>query len=137
MDEIRTAVTAIGVLIAVASLFIARHADRQAKKSTSLMHLLGRKESVAFAAIKLSREGLPKDRDERTVVLQLLMQAIVYESSDRTREILLSTLSEHWKDYSSDIESAHSFVVEKFRSIQKYNYSDEELNYKIYRTPTF
>ena len=130
MDEIRTAATAIGVLIAVASFFIARHAERVAKKKASLSHLLGSKETVAFAAMKLSQKGLPSNIEERTTILQLVMQAIIYESSDRTRAILLSTLSSHWKEYKTDIKAAHQFVLEKFHSIEKYKYSSRELNFE-------
>ena len=130
MDEIRTAATAIGVLIAVASFFIARHAERVATKKASLAHLLGSKETVAFAALKLSQKGLPSNIEERTTILQLVMQAIIYESSDRTRAILLSTLSSHWNEYASDIKAAHQFVLQKFQSIEKYEYSTKELNFE-------
>lgn len=55
----------------------------EARKAEMLTALQGDKEEVAFAALRLSKTGLPsEDREYRAEVILALVQAAVFEGSD-------------------------------------------------------
>ena len=43
---------------------------------------------VAFAGLRLLRDGLPAEAKERGLVLAALLQACIFEGSDRARALL-------------------------------------------------
>lgn len=121
-------VSIITVLVSIASFIIARQADARSKKAENIKHLLGEKESVAFAALKLLREGLPAGEAERKLVISALMQACVFEGSDRARALLYRVIEKNHDDNSKEFEDALQSIQDTFNIMNAYNFSKEELN---------
>jgi hypothetical protein len=88
METLKILATVAAVLISVASFIIARLAGSRSKKAEEVRNLLGDKESVAFGALKLLRDGFPENPRDRKLVIAALMQACVFEGSDRARALL-------------------------------------------------
>lgn len=128
MEIAKLLVSVIAVLIAVASFIIARRVDIRAKKAEAVKTLLGNKESVAYAALKLLRDGLPNEAEERRLVLAALMQACVFEGSDRSRALLYRVIELNRAKYRPEIQEAHKTIRDTFDSMDRYQFPKEELN---------
>src|SRR5262245_52342856 len=79
-------------------------AELRAAKAEDVTALLGEKETVAFAALKLQKSGLPTDPDERVLMLGAITTACVFTSSDRARALLYDVLHRHRDAGRSEIE---------------------------------
>jgi hypothetical protein len=121
-------VSALTVLISIASFIIARRADVRSKKAEDIKNLLGEKQSVAFAALKLLREGLPANEKERKLVISALMQACVFEGSDRARALLYRVIEKNRATHSKEFEDALESIQNTFASMDTYNFLEEELH---------
>lgn len=89
----------------------AKKAEKTAAKALDLQRLLGEKEEVAFAALKLLREKLPKNEKERGEIITAIIQACIFERSDRTRAFLYRVISENLTDN-------RKTFVEEFKKIE-------------------
>jgi hypothetical protein len=78
MEELKTAIALTALLVSAASFIVAQRAAARAKKAEAIKELLGEKETVAFAALRLLRDGLPGNDAERALVLAAVMQACVF-----------------------------------------------------------
>jgi hypothetical protein len=121
-------VSVITVLVSIASFIIARRADARSKKAENIKNLLGEKESVAFAALKLLREGLPTDGTERKLIISALMQACVFEGSDRARALLYRVIEKNRDAHGKEFENALQSIQNTFDSMKTYNFPREELS---------
>ena len=130
MEELQTAIAFIALIIAAASFIIAQHSAARAKKADAIKELLGKKETVAFAALKLLRDGLPRNDQERAVVLAAVMQACVFEGSDRSRALLYRVLDENTAMYSKEISTAFKSIKRTFNSMDKFEFTKEQLDLK-------
>lgn len=128
MESAKLIVSVLAALVAVASFIIARRADARSKKAEAIKHLLGAKESVAFAALKLLRDGLPKDLKDRKLVISALMQACVFAGSDRARALLYRVIEKNRKDFGEEFKAALQSIEETFDSMKSFNFPKEELN---------
>src|ERR671919_257578 len=106
METVKLVVSVVSVLLAIAAFVIARRADTRAKKAEAIKELLGEKESVAFAALKLLRDGLPSRVADRQLVLPALMQACVFEGSDRARALLYRVIELNRVKFRDELRSA-------------------------------
>ena len=128
MEEAKLVAAVLTIAIAIASFIVARRADVRAKKSENVKSLLGEKESVAFAALKLLREGLPAKEGDRRLVLAALMQACVFEGSDRARALLYRVIELHRVEFREELRTALRAINETFASMDRYQFQKEELD---------
>ena len=129
MEEIiKLTVSIAALLISIASFAIAQRSAAKAKRAESITHLLGSKETVAFAALKLLRDGLPNNPDERKLVLAALLQACVFVGSDRARALLYRVIELNRVPYRAELKSAALSMQETFESMNRYGFTLEELD---------
>lgn len=128
METAKLIISVGTVLVAIASFIIARRADVRSKKAEAIKELLGEKESVAFAALKLLRDGLPEDEAERRLVLAALMQACIFEGSDRARALLYRVIEKNRAKFGSELKDALQAIRDTFDSMDSYHFTKEELD---------
>ncbi len=128
MEITELTISIAAVLISIISLIIAQLSDARAKKAEAITHLLGEKETVAFAALKLIRDGLPRDSKERSLVLAALLEACVFESSDRARALLYRVIELNRVKYRVEFSTAMKSIEETFASMESYGFQKEELD---------
>ena len=128
MEEVMKVIPLIAFLLSLASFFIAQRSAIKAKRAEAISHLLGEKETVAYAALKLLRDGLPSDQNERKLVIAALLQACVFEGSDRARALLYRVIELNRKSHSDDIRQALDFIAKTFESMRQYEFSKDELD---------
>lgn len=118
-ELIALAAFAFSIFSLALSWFQTRAARERARKAEDIASLLGEKETVAYAALKLQRDGLPdKDLEHRTLLLRAIMTACVFSSSDRARALLYDMLYRAPIGYREEIEAAWSVVAETFNRIE-------------------
>ena len=128
METAKVLLSGAALAISILSFFIAQRSAARAKKAESIYHLLGEKETVAFAALKLLRDGLPRDLEERKLVLSALLQACVFEGSDRARALLYRVIECERKKYGNEIQDAFKSISDTFDSMDRYGFQQEELD---------
>lgn len=128
MEELKLVVSVVAVLISIFSFVIARRSDVRTKKAEAIKNLLGEKETVAYAALKLLRIGLPKNSEERRLLLDALLQACLFEGSDRARALLYRVIELNRKDYHDEIETSLQAIRDTFANMDNYNFDKSELN---------
>lgn len=128
MEEAKLVVSVAAVLLSLASFAIAQRSSLRAKRAEAITHLLGGKETVAFAALKLLRDGLPGNQNERRLVLAALLQACVFEGSDRARALLYRVIELNRVPYRIEFREAALSIKETFAGMDKYGFSLEELD---------
>jgi hypothetical protein len=128
METWKLVVSIASALVAIASFVIARRADASAKKAESVKNLLGEKESVAFAALKLLRDGLPDNEADRRLVTSALMQACVFEGSDRARALLYRVIELNRVKYRGEFQDALQKIKDTFNSMETYQFQPDELD---------
>jgi len=121
-------ISAVAVLIAIASFIRARQADIRAMKAEAIRNLLGEKENVGFAALKLLRDGLPSNDKDRQLVIAAVMQACVFEGSDRARALLYRVIEQNRMNMRDQFRSALQAIDDTFKSMGHYNFAEEELD---------
>lgn len=127
-EMLKTGAAIAAVIISTASFIIARMTDRRSKKSELIKNLLGEKENVAFGALKLLREGIPKDKADRQKIISAVMQACLFEGSDRARALLYRVIDKNKAIYANELLEGLSEVKANFESLEKYNLTSEELD---------
>ncbi len=131
MDIIETAklvISITAVIVSIASFAVAQRSAARAKKAEAITHLLGEKETVAFAALKLLRDGLPKDAAERKLVLAALLQACVFEGSDRARALLYRVIELNRVERREELRTALRSIKETFDGMTRYGFEKEDLD---------
>lgn len=128
MEVAKFAVAAAALLISVASFIISRRADARAKRAEAIKSLLGEKESVAFAALKLLRDGLPENDSERQLVIAALMQACVFEGSDRARALLYRAIEAQRTKHREEFRRALKAIEDTFTNMRGYGFAKDELD---------
>jgi hypothetical protein len=128
MEELKTAIALTALLVSAASFIVAQRSAARANKAEAIKELLGEKETVAFAALRLLRDGLPGNGAERALVLAAVMQACVFEGSDRARALLYRVLDENRAKYSKELTAAFRSIKETFASMDKFQFRPEDLD---------
>lgn len=128
MEEAKLIVSVAAVLLSLASFGIAQRSAVKAKRAEAITHLLGGKETVAYAALKMLRDGLPANRKERKLVLAALLQACVFEGSDRARALLYRVIEENRSAHREEFREAAKAMRETFDSMDRYQFNQEELD---------
>lgn len=127
-ETLKTFAAVAAVIVSALSFYIARLADKRAKKAELIKNLLGEKENVGFGALKLLRDGLPKEKKDRDLIISALMQACLFEGSDRARALLYRVIENNKIDYLNELQEALSIINENFKSMEKYGFSTDELD---------
>lgn len=128
MEEINIAVAVAAFCLSLASFVVAHLASKRAKKAELITHLLGNKETVAFAALKVLRDGLPKNDKDRALILASLVQACVFSGSDRARALLYRVVEVNRGAHTPEFRAAASTVSETFDSMDRYQFEAEDLD---------
>lgn len=128
VEELKLLIAAMTAALAIASFVIARRADNRAKKAENIKSLLGEKENVAFAALKVLRDGLPQNKADRSLLISALMQACVFEGSDRARALLYRIIEVHRAKFGVEFDVALAEIEETFKSMEQYDFSETELD---------
>jgi hypothetical protein len=128
METIQVVVSVVAVLISIASFVIAQRSAARTKKAEAIQHLLGEKETVAFAGLKLIRDGLPVNDKERALVLAALMQASVFEGSDRARAVIYRVIELNRAEFRTEFKEALKSINETFNSMSRYGFKPDELD---------
>jgi hypothetical protein len=128
METANALFSGAALIISILSLVVAQIADRRSRKAEDIRDLLGQKESVAFGALKLMRDGLPKKQRDRDLIIAAIMQACVFESSDRARALLYRVIQNGRPKYQSEFAGALLTVVTTFDAMDRYGFPKEQLD---------
>lgn len=127
-EDYKTIISLAAVVISAISFYIARLAEKRSKKAELIKTLLGEKENVAFGALKLIRDGLPKNAKERKLLISAVLQACLLESSDRARALLYRVIEKNKSQYLPEFKSALTAINQTFDSMDKYKFTPDELD---------
>jgi hypothetical protein len=127
-DLVRTAISAGAFVLAGASFWMAQTASSRSRKSEDVKALLGDRESVAFASLKLLREGVPNSRSDRETVIHAVVQACVFESSNRARALLYRVIAENCTRYPTSIDDAVRSVERTFSDVALYELGKDHID---------
>jgi hypothetical protein len=89
---------------------------------------LGEKESVAYAALKLLRDGFPPNARDRRLVIAAVVQACVFEGSDRARALLYRVIELNRHSFTHEFGEASRSLEETFRSMADYRFPTDQLD---------
>jgi len=128
MDTAQFAISVLAVGISVLSFIIAQRSAARARRFETISQLLGKKETVAFASLKLLREGLPEKPGERALVLSALLQICIFEGSDRARALLFRVVELNRGKYGPEILAAIQPIEDAFSSMDRYEFKKDELD---------
>jgi hypothetical protein len=128
MESVKLAVSILALVVAISSFVIARLADSRSRKAEDIRTLLGDKESVAFGALKLLRDGLPARPRDRSLVVMAIMQACVFERSDRARALLYRVIDRNRAAHHVEFEKALDVVEQTFESMKVFDFDLAELD---------
>ncbi|WP_410631746.1 hypothetical protein [Amycolatopsis sp. cmx-4-83] len=128
MEIVKVAVSISALAIALLSFVVARLADHLSKKAEDIRTLLGDKESVAFGALKLLRDGIPSKPRDQELVMMAIMQACVFERSDRARALLYRVIELNRAAHHAGFAKALDMVEHTFASMKAYEFESEELD---------
>jgi len=128
MESIKLAVSILALAIAILSFAVAQLANVRSRKAEDIRALLGEKESVAFGALKLLRDGLPSRPRSRSLVVMAIMQACVFERSDRARALLYRVIERNRAAHQTEFENALNMVEHTFESMKMYDFEMAELD---------
>jgi hypothetical protein len=142
-------VSIFALVVSLASFAFAWLASRKAAKAEEIKNLLGEKESVAFGALKLLRDGLPgeeealglgslrpfrsrkvrEDAKQRQLVIGALMAACLFESSDRARALLFRVIENYRSTrFRSDFDHQYAEFKVTINAMEKYDFEAEEFD---------
>jgi hypothetical protein len=124
----KLAVSIAAFVLSFVAFALAQRSSARAKRAEAITHLLGEKESVAFAALKLLRDGLPADAKHRQLVLAALLQACVFEGSDRARALLYRVIELNRASFRAEFQDALKNIKETFNGMTRYSFKREELD---------
>ena len=128
MDTAELAVAIIAVALSLVSLVTAMRADARTARAEEIRNLLGEKESVAFAGLRILRESLPKQAKERQLVLSALIQACVFERSSRARAVLYRVIEKHRPLYRDEFQQSLREIEVIFKVANDYKFSEKQFN---------
>ena len=126
--ETKNLFDAFAITIALLSLGVTLWMYFKAKKEENIKHLLGEKETVGFAALKIFNKGLPDKENERKELISAIMQACLFERSDRARALLFRVIELNREKYSTEFSDALDLLEETNKSMQSYGFTKEQLD---------
>jgi hypothetical protein len=138
-DQAKATIIA-AVIALIVSLIVNIYHEYQIKKREDLSYLLGAKETVAYAALKLHQKGLPdipwyfrgylrKRRiEDRKLMSDAILQACIMEGSDRARATLYYFVEKYSND--EDIKDSFKNIKNIYEVKERYHLSMHQLHLK-------
>jgi len=128
-DDWKLIIAAGAFILSVVSLILSRRAESKARKASNINHLLGDKETVAHAALKMYRNGLPKSSEDREKTIDALIQTCIFEGSDRARALLYIVIEDNMEKFGTDMERVLSEIENRFENLDEiYQFDAKELD---------
>ena len=145
-------VAMIALAVSSASFLFAWFAARRAEQAEDIKNLLGDKETVAFGALKLLRDGLPGEKTSadagqrrsnaigpgsgareaskrRALLIGALMSACLFESSDRARALLFSVIERYRETpFRRDFDREYAQLKETVESMKRYQFNAKQFD---------
>ena len=103
-------------------------AELRASKAEDIQHLLGEKETVGFAAFKILGTGLPQKSEDRAPLISAIMNACLFEKSDRARALLYYILEFNRAKYIDEFKKEFKKIEEIMNSMKEYKFEEKELD---------
>ena len=129
MADIELATSVTAVVISAASFWFALQADIRSRKAEAIKNLLGEKETVSFAALKLIKQGFPKfDAELRRLLIDAVLQASVLEGSDRARALLYRVIEDNRSRYHRELWDSLKRIRQTFENMERYHFTHEQLD---------
>ncbi len=129
MEPFSTGIALMALFVSAISLILSWRSEVQRRKAEDLRDLLGEKETVGFAALRLLREGLPtSDKRARALVIDAVMQACVLEGSDRSRALLFRVLEINCAVYGKELTATLDGIEHAYTSMAAYRFDAKELD---------
>jgi hypothetical protein len=122
------AVAIAALMVSILSFVLAWLSNRRTRKAEEIKNLLGEKETVAYAGLKLMRDGLPNNMHDCRLLLGALLQACLFEGSDRARAILYRVIELHRDAYRYLLEHELKAIETTFENMEKYEFGLDELD---------
>ena len=120
----------VAALSLIASVLLAIRSQRQQRRITELeaeelvrreelSSLRGTKEDVSAIAFRFLREGLPSDVHHKKEAISALVQAAIFEGSDRARGIVYGAIRKCYSENKDAIEALVSEIQNNMDRIDK------------------
>lgn len=126
--NIDTIVAIVALLLSLASFGFAAWTWDRKRKEDKIKNLLGDKESVAYAALRLLREGFPRGKNERATTIDAIIQACIFEGSDRARALLYRVIEQNLDKHGGEIRPVYTSFNRTFSEMERYNFHKDELD---------
>ena len=127
-EIVKALAPAIAAVIAASVFIYTILKDRKTKKREEVSRFLGNKEPVAYAALKIIREGFKGSNEEIAEQIQMVMQGCLFEGSDRARALLYYIVIKNKDDkgYKTTFTAMYNHILDVEREIDKYEFSGGE-----------
>ncbi len=100
-----TVIAGMAFGVSFSTFAIAEWRNRRARRAERIKNLLGDRSTIAYAAIRILDEGLPRKTAERTPVIEAIIHACIFEGSDRARALLYQVI-DHNRQYRNEFDAA-------------------------------
>ncbi len=119
-----------GLAVGLASLsfILTQISNRRSKKAQRITNLLGDKETVAFAALKLLDKGLPSKKKDRLIVISAILQACLFVRSDRARALLFNVIEKYRNSHKDEFVKRMTSIEENFDNMEEFKFDKKELD---------
>ena len=123
------------VVLSLYSLYVGTKERRKRDHETILNALQGEKEAVAFFARQLQNENIKHNRTERREVVSALVNAWIFEKSDRARAMIHAALKSTCKvnTHSDEVFAIMHDVSEKLEDYVREVYPGEQSRISDYQ----
>lgn len=128
MTDAEVGLSTAALIISLGSFVFALVRDFRSRRAETVKNLLGEKETVAFAALKIRRKGLPRWKKERKLVIDALMQATLLEKSSRARALVYSVIKENDAKRGAEFDEAFGTLRDIVDSAKRLGLPREQLN---------
>lgn len=112
--EMSDIIALIAVGVAFASLILSLLHRRQVQHATTLEALQGDKKAVAYIALEVSKEKIPRSKKRREEILESLCLAVIYQDSGRSRVMIYSALREVSNKYKQEVHDSVKSIEKRF-----------------------
>ncbi|HTW72023.1 MAG TPA: hypothetical protein VMB34_30455 [Acetobacteraceae bacterium] len=122
-----TVIAGMAFGVSFSTFAIAEWRNRRARKAERIKNLLGDRSTIAYAALRILDEGLPEKKSERAPVIEAIIHACIFESSDRARALLYQVIDRN-RQYRNEFDAALQRVEDTFRNMSAFGFEPELLD---------
>jgi hypothetical protein len=128
MNTAEFVVTVLSLIVAVIGVGFGIIQYRRAQQLEDVRALLGEKETVGFAAVQLGQRGLPSKEQQRRLVLDAIMQACLFASSDRARVLLYWVMKENLRSHDQEVKVAFRRIDDIWQLVKGYQIDPKQFD---------